>query len=170
MKASISRLLEHYENGKITRRNLIGGIAALAARTATSAAAPPRSSALQGENINHVALRVTNVARSRDFYSKLLGLPVVRESSKMCFLGLGRNFLALFGSSEAKVDHYCIGVKKYEVKKVTAELRSQGLNPRQPGGTDLVYFHDPDGFEVQLDWAGHQPCGQDQIDPPCLTR
>ncbi len=154
MEGSISRLLECYERGKISRRHLVGGLAALAAGAASSTAAP---STFQGREVNHVALNVTDVARSKDFYTKLLGMPVVRESASSCFLGLGRNFLALFRNSQAGMNHYCISIDDYRVGPVTEELRRQGLNPRQPRGTGRVYFDDPDGIEVQLASTDHQP-------------
>ena len=154
MEGSISRLLECYERGKISRRHLVGGLAALVAGAASSTAAP---STFQGREVNHVALNVTDVARSKDFYTKLLGMPVVRESPSTCFLGLGRNFLALFRNSQAGMDHYCISMEDYRVGPVTEELRRQGLNPRRPTGTARVYFDDPDGIEVQLASPDHQP-------------
>ena len=154
MESSISRLLKCYERGKISRRHLVGGLAALAAGAASSTAAP---STFQARDVNHVALIVTDVARSKDFYMKLLGMPVVRESPSSCFLGLGRNFLALFRNSQAGMNHYCISMDDYRVGPVTEELQRQGLNPRQPRGSARVYFDDPDGIEVQLATTHHQP-------------
>ena len=154
MEGSISRLLEYYDRGKISRRHLVRGLAVLAAGAASSTAAP---STFQARDLNHVALNVTDVARSKDFYTKLLGMPVVGESPSSCFLGLGRNFLALFRNSQAGVNHYCISIEDYRVGPVTEELRRQGLNPRQPRGTARVYFDDPDGIEVQLASPDHQP-------------
>ncbi len=154
MYQRIADLLGRYERGEIRRRDLICGVAALAA----SGAAPARASApFQGAEVNHVALDVADVKRSRDFYQELLGLPVRREDSRSCFLGLGANFLALFESSNPGLNHYCVGIESYDVERVTAELERQGLNPRQPSGSNRVYFDDPDGIEVQLSSTGHQP-------------
>jgi len=90
MKQIISNMVESYESGKISRRQLIQGLAAVAAAARTI---PAFGSTFQGVGLNHIAIRVTNVKRSRDFYQKLLGLPVIRESQDSCFLGLGKNFL-----------------------------------------------------------------------------
>ena len=119
--------------------------------------AAPETSTFQGVGMNHIALRVTDVARSRDFYRKVFGLPVVTETSRNCFLGLGSNFVALFQGNTGGMDHYCFEVAGYEVRAVTAELERQGLQPRQPQGTSRVYFKDPDGLTVQLAAAGHHP-------------
>lgn len=149
----IAEMVAGYEQGKIGRRELITGLTALAA--ASHAGASPVSSTFQGTEVNHVALNVTDVRRSRDFYQKHLGMPVVNESQTNCFLGLGGNFLALFQNSEPGMNHYCIAIQDYEVGKVTAELERQGLHPARR--SDRVYFKDPDGIEVQLSSTGHGP-------------
>jgi catechol 2,3-dioxygenase-like lactoylglutathione lyase family enzyme len=152
MEAMISNLLASYEFGKVSRRQLIQGLAALA----TSARAMPAlASTFQGVALNHIAINVTNVRRSRDFYQKLLGLPVVRESESNCFLGLGKNFLTLFGKQNPGMDHYCIAIEKFNADAVVAELKLQGLNPNRPSGTDRVYFPDPDGLTVQFSSVDH---------------
>ena len=155
MHTCILDMLSRYERGQIRRRDLICGIAAL---TTISRGVPARaSSTFRGVDVNHVALNVTDVKRSRDFYERHLGLPVVREGENNCFLGLGKNFLALFENPNPGMNHYCIAIEDYEVDRVTAELKRQGLNPRQPAGSSRVYFDDPDGIEVQLSSTSHQP-------------
>ncbi|MBM3814003.1 MAG: VOC family protein [Acidimicrobiia bacterium] len=150
MKHLIDRMLDEYDSGRIRRRDLVAGLAALAGAAPATAA-----STFRGVEINHIALRVTDVVRSRDFYQKHLGMPVVSESANNCFLGLGKNFLALFKGDRAGMDHYCIAIDGYKVEQVTEELKRQGLNPRRTA--DRVYFPDPDGLTVQLSAAGHQP-------------
>ena len=39
--------------------------------------------------VNHVALRVTDLARSRDFYKDHVGAVVISESESACFLDVG---------------------------------------------------------------------------------
>lgn len=155
MNKLISDMLTRYERGHLSRRDLVRGLAAF---TALSQARPAAAhSTFQGVEVNHVALQVTDIKRSRDFYQKHLGLPVVRETETNCFLDLGENFLALFRNSNPGMNHFCIAIEDYEVGKVTAELNRQGLSPRQPEGSDRVYFDDPDGIEVQLSGVNHQP-------------
>lgn len=155
MRTIISEMLQSYERGRLSRRDLIGGLAAIA--TGAQAASAASESSFQGVEVNHVALQVTDVKRSRDFYQRHLGLPVVRESERNCFLGLGKNFLALFENTDPGMNHFCIAIEDYEVRKVTAELKRLELKPRQPGGSNRVYFDDPDGIEVQLAGVDHQP-------------
>ena len=155
MHRSIADMLARYERGEIRRRDLIYGLTALAA--GSQAVRARAASTFRGVDVNHVALNVTDVKRSRDFYQKHLGLPVVRQTENNCFLGLGNNFLALFKNPNPGMNHYCLSIKDYEVDRMTAELKRQGLNPRQPTGSKRVYFDDPDGIEVQLSSTNHQP-------------
>jgi hypothetical protein len=91
MEYEIECLLGAYEHGRLSRRQLVRGLAVVA--TAASAA-PASGSTFQGVAINHIALRATNIPRSRDFYQKLLGLPILQESEGNCFLGIGKNTTA----------------------------------------------------------------------------
>ncbi len=154
MEQIISRMLDSYEGGAVSRRQLIQGLAAV---TLAAQAGSASASTFQGLEINHVALRVSSVTRSRDFYQEHFGLPVVRQSSSSCFLGMGKNFLALFHNQNAGMDHFCIAIRNYQADSVVEELKRQGLNPRRPAGSNRVYFPDPDGLEVQVSAADHQP-------------
>src|SRR5216683_150613 len=147
MEHLISKVLRSYEQGKLSRRQLIQGLAALAA--ATEAVRGAGSSTFKGMALNHIAIRVTNVQRSRDFYQKHFGLPVLHEAEDNCFLGLGKNFLTLFRNEKPGLDHFCIAIENFRADAVVEELKRQGFKPRRPAGTDRVYFPDPDGLELQ---------------------
>ena len=82
---------------------------------------------------------------------------MIRESESSCFLGIGKNFLTLFQNQNPGLDHYCLAIENFKADSVMAELKQQGLNPRRPGGTDRVYFPEPDGLELQLSPIDHQP-------------
>ena len=155
METVISKFVQSYERGKISRRELISGLALLAAAPSPAGAAP--ASTFKGLGFNHLALNVTDLARSRDFYMKHFGMNVLRASSSDCFLGLGPDFLALFKRDKAEMDHFCIAIENYEVNAATEELKRQGLDPDQPSGTRRVYFRDPDGLTVQLSSLDHGP-------------
>ena len=150
MSNQISNLLARYETGKLSRRDLIFGLTALAATPKSLA----QSSSLKGTEMNHIAINVPDVQRSRDFYRELLDLPILDETTNSCFLGLGQgNFLTIFRGNPG-LHHYCMGIDNYDVERVIDELRRQGIEPRRIA--DRVYFDDPDGIEVQLAAAGHQ--------------
>ena len=148
MERTISRILATYEEGKISRRGLIAGLVALAGTTRSA-----QASTFKGMSLNHVALSVTDIQRSKAFYQKHFGLSVVRESENSCFLDLGPHFLALFRSSASGMNHYCIAIDGYDADVVVETLKSEGLKSRRSG--NRVYFHDPDGIAVQVSAVDH---------------
>jgi catechol 2,3-dioxygenase-like lactoylglutathione lyase family enzyme len=149
----IARILERYESGHLSRRDLIQALASLAA---TAPAASAAVSTFKGVGLNHLAVRVADIPRSRAFYQSLLGLPLMSESSSSCFLKLGNQFLTLFKNRDPGLDHYCMEIEPFKPDEVMDQLKKLRLQPRRPVGTDRVYFRDPDGLEVQLAAFGHQ--------------
>src|SRR5215471_1220808 len=147
MEQVIANLISSYEHGRLGRRQLIQGLATIAA---AGLATPASGSTFQGTNLNHIAIRVSDVQRSRDFYQKHFGLPVIHEAETNCFLGLGKNFLTLFQNQTPGLDHFCIAIQEFKADAVVEELKRQGLKPNRPSGSDRVYFPDPDGLTVQV--------------------
>jgi catechol 2,3-dioxygenase-like lactoylglutathione lyase family enzyme len=153
MERIISEMLRQYESGSTSRRHLIHGLSALALAASPGLAA---ESTFKGVGLNHIAIRVADIRRSRDFYQKHLGLPLMSESETSCFLKMGDEFLTLFKNDRPGLDHYCVAIEKFEPDTVMSELNRQGLKPRRPSGTDRIYFPDPDGLEVQLSSVDHR--------------
>jgi len=152
MESMFSKMLTSYEQCKLSRRQLIQGLAAL---TAATEAAPGAGSIFKGMALNHIAIRSTNVQRSRDFYQKHFGMPILHEEKANCFLGLGQNFLTLFENQKPGLDHFCIAIEDFKAEAVMDQLNRQGLKPRRPSGTDRIYFPDPDEIEVKVSAVDH---------------
>jgi catechol 2,3-dioxygenase-like lactoylglutathione lyase family enzyme len=161
MEHEVGALLNEYEAGRFSRRALITHLAALAAAGAVgsplAAAQKTDAPTFKATSLNHIALRVTNVQRSRDFYLRHLGMTVSREGGTSCFMTCGDSFVALFRSSEPSMDHYCYSVENYDVTDAVAKLEAEGLSPDNPTGSGRVYFKDPDGLTVQLAAESHSP-------------
>lgn len=162
MEKQIAALLDLFASGRMTRREAVARLSALAAAAAGlgsgGAAAQAVGSTFKAVGLNHIALRVTDVARSRDFYIKHLGMKVDNESLPgNCFLTFDNGFLALFRGDQPRMDHYCYSVENYDVDDAVEKLRGEGLNPRRPSGTRRVYFPDPNGLTVQLAAPNHGP-------------
>ncbi|MDZ4859838.1 MAG: VOC family protein [Candidatus Hydrogenedentes bacterium] len=165
MEYVVDAVVSKFESGQISRRQLVAQLSAMAAGAtfgigahADEVAAPVAEAvgpSFQALGFNHIALRVTDVARSRDFYAKHLGLTLANESSGSAFMNFGSSFLALFRGDTPGLHHYCYAVENYNVLEAEKKLRALGLNPDQPKGTDRIYFDDPDGIEVQLSSADH---------------
>ena len=146
MNSTISKLLATYENGKLSRRDLVQGLALLAASSGTVSAA-----GFQGGSINHVSLYVSDLQRSREFYQRVLGCTVKqrRVDNQVMF---GKNFLVLRpGKPAGTLDHIAVGVENFNQGSVTADLKARGVTPRE-GERPGVGFHvvDPDGFKLQI--------------------
>jgi catechol 2,3-dioxygenase-like lactoylglutathione lyase family enzyme len=156
MESTISGLLTRYEAGKLTRRDLIKGLALLAAAgmTASSAAAAgPR-----GITLDHIALQVSDVKRSRDFYVKVFGLaentsPRANSSLRVDFLQGGFLTLQDFNPG-GQLDHLCIKLEDFDKTAATEQLKGYGITPIDLPASAVggAGFHvlDPDGFKVQL--------------------
>ena len=168
MENQISTMIAQYESGKISRRQLVVGMSSFVALVGSTRWANAGEQQTQDEpnehdkpketeptfmatGLNHIALQVTNVPRSRDFYVKHLGLKVTRDRGDAnCFLDCGKHFLALFRSNEAQMDHYCYSIDDFDVDECEAKLKAEGFEPRVVRPDGRIYFKDPDGLTVQL--------------------
>lgn len=150
-------MMNEYDSGAISRRELVARIAGITAAVAGVAqgarAQDAAASPFKATGVNHVALRVTNVPKSRDFYVQHLGFTPTRDSATSCFLQADHGFVALFRGNEAKMDHYCVAIENYDVEEAEKKLNDLSLNPRREG--NRIYFPDPDGLTVQLSADDH---------------
>ena len=150
MHQQIERMVDDFESGRLSRRQLVSHLTAAVAVLATGA----RSAAAQGERtfrptgVDHVALTVTDVERSRRFYERHLGLEVTSCGVNQCFLDCGSDFLALFRGSRPGLNHFAFAIEGYRPDRAVARLEAAGLAPRRR--ENRVYFDDPDGLEVQV--------------------
>lgn len=162
MDNEISRLVNQFESGRIDRRQLIAGLGSLVAIAGLSQQAQAEESqpsTFEATELNHIALRVTDVLQSRQFYERHLGMKVLRDGGQRnCFMSCGeKNFVALFKGDQAEMDHYCYSIKNFDVERAEAKLKAEGIEPRVVRDAGRIYFPDPDGLTVQLAAADHQP-------------
>ncbi len=117
---------------------------------------PRPDSILRAVDVNHVALRVSDVGRSVEWYQALMGLDVVQRGTTNAFLGLGGNFIALFQRrAGGGADHFCFSVEDYEPEAVQAKLAEHGIESTRR--EDRIYFRDLNGLTVQVSGESHQP-------------
>jgi len=113
---------------------------------------------LQGMlRIGHLELFVSDVARSREFYERVLGFEVVSVQPKVIWLKCGEMELLLRPASRspavATYDRSEVGIVLYtdDLARTTRELESRGLQFRGHNGCDSCpTFSDPDGHWFQL--------------------
>lgn len=164
MERLISELVDAYEAGTMTRRQLIQGLAAAAAVGASAgAAAAPAPSGFKATGIDHISYLVSDYRRTRDFYVDLLGMEVVRDDAahQMCELRLGESALIVRSwkkpatyPGQSTVDHFSVYIDDWNTERVRAELARRGHKPRldTDRGTSYTSFHitDPDGYDLQI--------------------
>jgi catechol 2,3-dioxygenase-like lactoylglutathione lyase family enzyme len=157
MEHIINRLLREYEDGRVTRRQLIRTLAFAA--TATSTGVPAEAAPANAVSINHVSMQVADYTKTRDFYVGLFGMRVSDDDGKtQCRLTFGDNILIPRTASSRPggkigVDHIAYTLANWDTDTsvkpaVEAELKRRGLNIRVTEGS--LHVQDPDGFEVQM--------------------
>ncbi len=163
MLDAIDRLVGQFERRRLTRRQLVTALAALAAAPARATA--QTGAVAHGRTLNHISLAVRDVERSADFYGMLLDLRVVsRPGNGGINLGLSDGFLGLYAlPNPGQPHHFCIGVDDYDPDRLAARLAERGIEARvdrnpanRTSGGDQLYLNDPDGTRVQLSANGYQ--------------
>jgi len=146
-------LLEGFEQGRLSRRDVVRAIALLASAStpALAAAAAP----LRASSLNHVTLAVSDVERSRQFYQKLFDLPIVSKQANGINLGVGpHGFLGLYnmGQTPPQIHHVCLSIENFAAGGALEALEKEGVKGRirDRDGVKELYFQDPDGITVQF--------------------
>ena len=121
---------------------------------------------IQARRLGHVVLKVRDAVKSRDFYTRTLGLKVAHENLQRgaVFLSFGREHhdLALFqmatdeapGDKQAGMHHMAWQLGSFEeLQAAYRELKALGMpieSTVEHNVTRSVYFPDPDGNRVEL--------------------
>jgi catechol 2,3-dioxygenase-like lactoylglutathione lyase family enzyme len=150
MEAMISDLVNRFEKGALTRRGLIQGLAMLTAANGAGAQVP--DAGIQGAKIDHVSIQVRDLPRSIAFYQKMFGLTVLSEDkpNEIVRLGAGKVLVSLHHKNPTGlVDHFAIGVERFNKEIVTRELKERGANPEDNLDAGF-HILDPEGISVQI--------------------
>lgn len=152
MEHIIAKLLQEFEQGRMSRRQLIQSLA-VAASAAAAAPAATGGKAFKAVAVNHISYQVADYARTRDFYADLLGLKVSHDDGKQCNLSFGDSFLiprnARNGGATPRIDHVAYTIENWDKNAVEAELKRRGL-PARPDTENSFHTKDPDGFDLQI--------------------
>ena len=153
MSQAVESLLTHYETGRLSRRDLVGLLAALAASPGVGTAQP--ATALRAATLNHASLIVSNLDRSVAFYQRVFGLPVKSTQQGGVNLAVGDAFLGIYQAGPNAVphiNHVCFGIRNFDPAGTVKALEAQGLpaESRTRDGVTQVYTADPDNLRIQL--------------------
>jgi predicted enzyme related to lactoylglutathione lyase len=154
METIISDLVQGYEKGTLSRRQLVQGLAMLAAAGAGGAAgvASAQQTPFTSTRIDHVSMQVTDLPRSIEFYEKVFGLRVVNEDkpNEIVRMGTTKIIVSLHHKEPTGiVDHFAIAVDGFKKDEATASLAKLGLKAEE--NLDYGYYvRSPDGIPVQI--------------------
>jgi catechol 2,3-dioxygenase-like lactoylglutathione lyase family enzyme len=154
MENAIESLLRHFEAGKINRRQLVRSLSIAAS---AGAAGVPVGMAAESpvpiSKLDHISYTVSDYAKTRDFYSKLLGLKVDGDDGKkQCRLSTGNTVIvARSGKQHGLMDHIGFATEMKDKPAIAEAIKRLGytpepMNPKETG----VHVKDPDGYNVQL--------------------
>src|SRR5881396_907055 len=152
MEVIISNLVKRFEEGALTRRELIQGLAMLTAASGAARAGAMQGAGLKAARIDHVSIQVTDLPRAIDFYKKVFGLTIVSEDRphEIVRLGTNKTLVSLHHKSPTRVvDHFAIGVDNFNRDSATQTLKQFGLNPEQNIDAGF-HVKDPEGISVQI--------------------
>jgi len=163
MEQIIAKLLQDFEHGRLTRRELIRTLAL----GATAASAAPVAQAADGVTfkavaVNHISYQVADYTKTRDFYTGLLGMKATQDNGSQCYLTFGDHGSWLLarnarqGTRTPTVDHIAYTIESWDKDKVKAELDRRGLNPRVDTENSF-HVKDPDGFDLQISGKEMKP-------------
>jgi lactoylglutathione lyase len=140
--------------------------------TGTAASAQPANAVIQRGRLLHTMIRVMDLDKSIDFYTRLLGMRVLRKND---YPG-GRFTLAFVGYGDEKdtavvelthnwdqkepyeigtaFGHMAIGIS--DIYGACERLAKEGVKitrppgPMKHGSTVIAFIEDPDGYKIEL--------------------
>ncbi len=124
-------------------------------------------------HLDHIVLRVSDMAAMRMFYCDVLGCSLERQQEGIGLLQLragsalidlvsidgklGRTGGAAPGAEGRNMDHFCLRVEPFDRERITAHLRAHGVRSGEYGarfGADgegpSQYLFDPEGNLIEL--------------------
>jgi glyoxylase I family protein len=120
------------------------------------------------ERIDHVVLRVRDLAAMVRFYEQALGFKVERtlERLKLVQMRAGASMLDLVEGERpptgGNMDHLCFRVEPFDRTAIAAQLSRLGVAVGETverygaeGNGPSVYFNDPEGNQIELKGAAH---------------
>jgi len=119
----------------------------------------------------HTMIRVGNLQLSIDFYTKILGMNLIRQKDypdgkfTLAFVGYGneQDNSVIELTHNWDTDKYEMGnsfghlaIEVDDVYQATADIKAQGgkilrdAGPMNAGSTIIAFVEDPDGYEIEL--------------------
>lgn len=123
---------------------------------------------IETTGVSHIALRVTDLARAKRFYSETLGFPVMMEFADVVLVNAGGVLLGMRGDNpetapddrfnpfRVGIDHLALAVSDPAaleglLKQLDAAgVPNNGVEDDASTGARYISFYDPDGIAWEL--------------------
>ena len=125
------------------------------------------------KQLDHLVLRVTDLAAMLRFYTEVIGCPVekIQENLGLYQLRAGGSLIDLVpvdgplgqkggaapGIEGRNMDHFCLQVEPFDADSIIAHLRGHGFDPAPvasrygaKGQGPSIYVNDPEGNVLEL--------------------
>lgn len=157
----VDDLLNDYDTGRLNRRQLLQGLAALAIPAAAAAQAPA-ADPIRARTINHVHIIVNDLDQSKTFYGKLLGAKFQHQFTpnihsvvlpgEAGWLSLDSGTTQVDKEKKNKLGHFAIGIERFNAGETRAAINKAMPELKVEGAADgrSVFVYDPNGIRVQL--------------------
>lgn len=128
--------------------------------------------AIESGGISHMALRVTDLERAKQFYTETVGFEVMREMDGLVLMNAHGMIFALRGADEQTpdgdtfnpfrvgLDHIALTVDDASTLDTLKEqldaagARNNGVEDDAMSGAKYISFYDPDGIAWELYASG----------------
>ena len=151
MQHTIDTLVRQFEQGRLTRRQLVQGLLVVAA---APVAAQQQAGAFRASGIDHVQITVDDLKASQQFFEKLLGVAGRNTSPNQSNVGVGTggNFVAIqSGTGRIKpIDHFAIAVENFSPEAALAAIERAVPGAKAEKSGNSVFVTGPEGVRVQF--------------------
>ena len=155
MQHTIETLVRQFEQGRLSRRQLVQGL--LVAAAAPVAAQQPPAGAFRAAGIDHVQITVDDLKASQQFYEKLLGVAGRNTSGNQANIAVGSagNFIAIqSGTGRIKpIDHFAVAVENFSPESALAAIERAVPGAKAEKSGNSVFVTGPEGVRVQIQAA-----------------
>jgi len=155
MQHTIETLVRQFEQGRLSRRQLVQGLVVAAA--APVAAQQPQAGAFRAAGIDHVQITVDDLKASQQFYEKLLGVAGRNTSASQANIAVGSagNFIAIqSGTGRIKpIDHFAVAVENFSPESALASIERAVPGAKAEKSGNSVFVTGPEGVRVQIQAA-----------------
>jgi len=152
MRHTIETLVRQFEQGGLTRRQLVQGLLLVAAAPALAQERP--AGAFRATGIDHVQITVSDLKATQQFYEKLFGVSSKLTAPTQLSLALGTGGNTISVHSEAgpikPIDHFGITVQDFSPDAALATIARVAPRTKADKQGDSVFVIGPDGVRVQL--------------------